>query len=150
MKKYLVILLICAGVINVKAQVVLGIDAGILKEILSYKTVSGFTFEAIHADNTITGTFVDLVGSELVLSFDSLKRFEEVIMAKQGFLTIWKQDGTRMMYFQNEYATALYAELKKYHVTMALVGYSYKKNTLEKVYYQLDPDKMLKQARARK
>ncbi|HBS85240.1 MAG: hypothetical protein A2W91_04745 [Bacteroidetes bacterium GWF2_38_335] len=146
MKKLFIILIIFVFTSIIKAQDFNNIDIKKLNIALSEQTINGFTFDSVSIYYGIIGSYKDADGNELVISFDSLSKFEEVKNEDPDFVTLYKNEKSNLIFFQNEYITALYIELPKFNVTMSLTSGFMEKSQLETVYNQINPEDLLNKA----
>jgi hypothetical protein len=147
------IILLFAAVICfnlIEAQTFAGIDIVKLNKALSANKVNGYKFDSVTEYNGIIGSYKDINGDELVICFDSLKRFQQVAADKKGRITKFRNGKTDLLYFENDYVMTLYIELPAFNVTMSRTSGFLTRAALEKIYQEINPEDLLKSALVKK
>lgn len=150
MKKLFLLSFLMFSVYFLGAQNYLGLDIGKLNTALKSKKVTGFTFDSVSDYNGIIGSYKDANGIELVIAFDSIKLFQNVLKEKKSQIKAFKNGKTELIYYENDYISALYIELTAFKVTMSLTSMSLPKESLEKIYTEINPEELLKSALVKK
>jgi hypothetical protein len=139
-------LILCFIVVN--AQKFGNLDVAKLNKALKEKKVNGYTFDSITEYYGLLGTYKDANGDDLIISIDLPSRFQEISKEKKEGtkITKFKKDKTNLMFLENEFIKVLYIDLPDYKVTMSLTSAFTGRAELEKLYKEINPEDLFKEA----
>jgi hypothetical protein len=146
MKRYLLLLTFVISVLSANSQICLDFDVVKLDTLLAQQKTTQFKYDTVSVyHGGILGSYKDSVGNELVINFDSLNSFQKVLDKNENKTILYNKDKTRLIYFENDYISVLYVELPAYNVTLSFTTYVTSKEFLEKIYKEINPEKLLKE-----
>jgi hypothetical protein len=147
MKKYVFLIVFTFFCLFIQAQSYFNLDIKKLNKAFSGQEIAGFKLaDTLSIYGGIIGSYKDANGNEMVISFDSLSRFKKMPSAEKSKTTPFTKGKTKMIFFESDYITALYAELPEYNLVLSLTSYVMSRESLEKIYDEMKPEEKMKSA----